>query len=361
MFEVQGGFKWPLFPLTPAILHDTDLMLPGEQQARFKRYNPSIHTWSKVLVGHIITLKAGEHIFLKGYDVNNCQDFDRLLSASQESEPHFFKNLSHEHAYVRRTLKEKKVWKARNILSSDEEEDQSQASSKITPRPLTLPRRFKAEPSDFTFGLVASDSDPTSHQTATSPHHVIKVEPTFIDLTMSDADDVAPMDDVMPAPTKKKRTCSSLSPSPSTPRSSHVMPAPTKKKCARSFSSPSPSPSTPRSSPNETEESSDDSPPAWPAAFYVVDIVRGFEKCDEARRERRSVEKAFFKCFKVPFRSTTFYNHRRNWDNASAASRDTALHAGHTSAGLWTAFLKQSCAKAVESVDKKRKKKRVPN
>jgi hypothetical protein len=76
-------------------------MLPGEQQARFKRYNPSIHNWSKVLVGHIITLKAGEHIFLKGYDVNNCQDFDRLLSASQQCEPHFFKNISHERAHVR--------------------------------------------------------------------------------------------------------------------------------------------------------------------------------------------------------------------------------------------------------------------
>jgi hypothetical protein len=114
-------------------------MLPGEPQARFKKYNPSIHTWSKVLVGHIVTLKAGEHIFLKGYDVNNCRDFNCLLSASQESAPHFFKNLSHERAYVQRTLKEKKVSKACNILSSDDEEDQSRASSKITPWPLTLP------------------------------------------------------------------------------------------------------------------------------------------------------------------------------------------------------------------------------
>jgi hypothetical protein len=142
------------------------------------------------------------------------------------------------------------------------------------------------EPSDFALSFMAFDSDPTPHQMATSLCHVVKVEPTFIDLTMSDAEDdaLAPMDNVMPAPTKKKH--------------------------ARSSSSPSPSLSTPRSSPNETEESSDDSPPAWPAAFYVVDIVQGFEKCDEAHRERRSVEKAFFMCFKVPFRSMTFYNHR---------------------------------------------------
>jgi hypothetical protein len=330
VFEVQGGFKWPLFPLTPAILRDADLMLPGEEQARFKRYNPSIHTWSKVLVGHVITLKAGEHIFLKGYDVNNCYDFDRLLSASQEREPHFFTNLPRERTFVRQAMKErqKKIAAGAMSLGSDceeAEEDQSRTRSKITSRPHTLPPRFKTEPSDYAPNLVASDSNPTS-------------QPTFIDLTMSDSEDGAiptadSMEDVTP-----------LSPTPSN------------KKRARSLSSPSASlsESTPHSSP---EESSDDSPPAWPAAFYVVDIVRGFEKCDEARRERRSVEKAFFKCFKVPFRSTTFYNHRRKWDDASAASRDAALRAGHTSAGLWTTFLECSRAKAV---DKKRKK-RVPN
>jgi hypothetical protein len=330
VFEVQGGFKWLLFPLTPAVLCNTDLMLPGEE-------HPSIHTWSKVLVGHIITLKAGEHIFLKGYDVRSCYDFDHLLSASQECEPNFFTNLPHECASVRQALKEreKKIASSTLSLSSDYEEDPSLARSKITSRPLTLPPRFnlKTEPSDHMVTL---------------PHHTVKIEPTFIDLTMSDAEDGgavrvptlmddALMDDVSPTPQKKKRT--------------------------RSFSSLSASlSSTHHSSPNETGESSDDSPPAWPVAFYVVDIVRGFEKCDEAHRERRSVEKAFFKCFKVPFRSTTFYNHRRKWDNASAASRDAALRAGHTSAGLWTTFLKCSRAKGVESVDKKRtRKKRVLN
>ena len=92
MFEVWGGFKWLLFPLTSAVLCDVDLMLPGKDHALFKKYNPSIHTWSKIPVGHIVTLKANEHIFLKGYDVMSCRDFDRLLSASQQHEHHFFKN-----------------------------------------------------------------------------------------------------------------------------------------------------------------------------------------------------------------------------------------------------------------------------
>ena len=100
MLEVQDGFTWPLFLLTPAVLCDTDLMLPGEQEVWFKRYNPFIHSWSKVLVGHIITLKACGHIFLKWYDVDNCRDFDHLHAASQASEPHFSNNLSHKCASV---------------------------------------------------------------------------------------------------------------------------------------------------------------------------------------------------------------------------------------------------------------------
>ena len=41
--------KWPLFPLTPTILHDADLMLPNEEQIQFKKYNPTIRTVTLLL------------------------------------------------------------------------------------------------------------------------------------------------------------------------------------------------------------------------------------------------------------------------------------------------------------------------
>lgn len=322
MFEVQGGFKWPLFPLTPSILRDADLMLPNEEQVRFKKYNPTIHTWSKVPIGHIITLTASEHIFLKGYDVNTCQDFDRLLSASQQRSPHFSKNLPYERAQVRQALKAKKTWKAGNtpsyVPSSDDEggEGVEEAQSKITRRKHTISPHPKVEPSDL----------------------VIKVEPTVIDLTMSDEED-----DSIHVPITHKRARSSKSSSSDS-----------------SVVSVSASSSTPHSSTTgiEIEDESDDPLPAWPTEFYVVDIVQGFEKCEEARRGRRSVEQAFVKHFKVPFRSTTFYNHRRHWEKASAAVRDEALHARRTSAGLWTTFLDHSRAEARESKTEKRDKKK---
>ena len=43
-----------------------------------------------------------------------------------------------------------------NTLGFDKEGDRSWVGSKITPRPLTLPRQFKVEPSDFALGLVTS-------------------------------------------------------------------------------------------------------------------------------------------------------------------------------------------------------------
>lgn len=303
MFEVQGGFKWPLFPLTPAVLFDVDLMLPGEEHVWFKKYNPSIHTWSKVPVGYIVTLKPGEHIFLKGYDVTRCRDFDHLLSASQQRDLHFFKNLPHERAQVRQALKGKKVSMASdNDISDDDEgerKDRPWHHLKKTTRPPLAPSRYKVKPSDSMVDLAPSDSDdgsctwpsrPVATPCTQPPQPIVKQEPKIIDLTEDD------VKDDLPAPVRKKR--------------------------ARPSSSPS-LPSTPRLSPDGTDESSDDSPvPAWPADFYIVDIVQGFEKCDEACRGQRSVPEAFVKCFNVPFRRTTFYNHRRHWDKAPAAIHD---------------------------------------
>ncbi|KAF8232625.1 hypothetical protein L208DRAFT_1271279 [Tricholoma matsutake] len=100
VLEVQGGFKWPHFMLTPAILLDVDLLLADETEGSFKLYNAVIRTWMKVRIGHVITLKDCNHIFLKGHNVIQCHNFDNLHSLSQGSAPHFSKNLPCERAYI---------------------------------------------------------------------------------------------------------------------------------------------------------------------------------------------------------------------------------------------------------------------
>ena len=106
------------------------------------------------------------------------------------------------------------------------------------------------------------------------------------------------------------------------------------------FSS-SPSPSTSTSLGHSA--SNDNNVPTWPSDFYAVNIVCCFKKCEAAHCNWASIEEAFLKCFKVPFWSTTFYNHCCHWEKASQACCDEALRGGHSPAGSWTAFLKRSC------------------
>ncbi|KAF8219075.1 hypothetical protein L208DRAFT_1343723, partial [Tricholoma matsutake] len=102
VFEVQGGFTWPLFTLTAAILSEAGLLVPGmAEETRVKKYNTYVNTWSQMPVTHIITLKPSNHIFLKGHDVTDCLNFVMLHSESQDCKPHFSNNLQQECAHVR--------------------------------------------------------------------------------------------------------------------------------------------------------------------------------------------------------------------------------------------------------------------
>ena len=102
----------------------------------------------------------------------------------------------------------------------------------------------------------------------------VKAEPMFVDLTISDPDDHCP---------SRKHPCSISS------DSSHAA------------------------------SDEDDVEHTWPTDFHVVDVVKGFDRCLKASKAHKSVEEAFFKCFGVPFKSSTFYWHRRKWKRASEA------------------------------------------
>lgn len=206
------------------------------------------------------------------------------------------------------------------MTSSEEEEEgmsQAQAMHKIPRRPLMVPQRFKTEPSDFAVGMTMLHDDEPAQRFASRPAH-IKSKPLVIDLTISDQED-----GTAPVTTARKRARSAYS------------------STSRSASSPSPSL-------GHITDSIDEDEAAWPSDFYVVDIVHCFKKCKAARRNRTSVEDAFLKCFKVPFRSMTFYNHHRHWENAPEACRNEALRAGRSATGSWKVFLKHMSLTARE-------------
>ena len=314
--EIQGGFKWPHFALTPSVLLQAELSNQDEVTSCFKLYNTSIRTWSKVQAGHVITLKAGDHIFLKGHNVTHCPDFDRLFMGQLRT-PHFSNNLQHECAHVRRALKERQMGGKKGADSGPESRASSIMSgewfsfSTLGSGPETLVPRF-----DLTISDDDDDDDTTPYAGCPlTPMHKIKLEPgttgvtlpvkvkaepMFVDLTISDSDD-------------------------------HPLVTVSRKR--------SRSPSSHAASGSSDE---DNVGHTWPTDFHVIDVVKGFDRCLKAHKTHKSVEDAFFRCFGVPFKSSTFYRYRRKWERASEACREAGLQAGYTSAGLWSAFTARS-------------------
>jgi hypothetical protein len=80
----------------------------------------------------------------------------------------------------------------------------------------------------------------------------------------------------------------------------------------------------------------------WPGDFYVVDVVKGFDLCDQARRSRGPIAETFTAVFGVPFRSTTYYKNRKQWGDASQTVRDKSLAAGRTLRGTWGVFMSRT-------------------
>jgi len=146
-----------------------------EQVVNFRLYNMTIHTWTTIRIGHIITLRDGNRVFLKRAYVIHCLEFDNLLSRSRGHNPHFSRNLPRDRAYIRQALKAKKIEAEIDIPCSEEEQEvepvekdecrswasQDTSTQACPAPPLLVPQKFKT---------------------------VIKVEPIVIDLTISDSD-----------------------------------------------------------------------------------------------------------------------------------------------------------------------------
>ena len=56
ILEAQGHFKWPHFILTEDVLDEVDLLGHAGDNTCVQLFNTTIWTWTKVCVGHVITL-----------------------------------------------------------------------------------------------------------------------------------------------------------------------------------------------------------------------------------------------------------------------------------------------------------------
>src|SRR6202042_1558377 len=92
------------FKLTDSVLIDAGFE-PGTLLLLLR--NPRFGTFAHVKVGHVITVKEGDHIFLKGLNILNCAMFDEQCEtlSSRGAQPlHLRHNLPGERGYVRHSI-----------------------------------------------------------------------------------------------------------------------------------------------------------------------------------------------------------------------------------------------------------------
>ncbi|KDQ59116.1 hypothetical protein JAAARDRAFT_57078 [Jaapia argillacea MUCL 33604] len=294
--------------------------------------------WIRVEVGYVHKVKStGEPIFLKALSVNSCPSFDKLWQGHHCPPHHIRKHLPVERVHVRESLRQLKLMSTSSSMtapsnnfievSSDENEEHSQpyhkrkatSSSDVASCPVI--RRHDASPSNISlgYGMTSRNPDP---------------DPQHSPLSFSGR----------------------LQPS-SPPRVYTVSPSPHQER------SPSVIISSPRSplqedGPSGRVDLSTWMPKSreraagtqWPRDFYVRDVVDGFERIDNAVKQREStVQEKFLECFGVEWAHRTYYEHRSRWRKAPLASQTAALEAGYSQEGLWSTFMLNNPASNAES------------
>ena len=80
----------------------------------------------------------------------------------------------------------------------------------------------------------------------------------------------------------------------------------------------------------------------FPTSFYTVDIHAAFHFKPE---NKVTMESQFERFFGVPWKSSTYYDHKTRWYNALLNARDNEIMAGYSDAGHYSSFLKAHPAK----------------
>ncbi|KAF8436850.1 hypothetical protein L210DRAFT_3505619 [Boletus edulis BED1] len=91
----------------------------------------------------------------------------------------------------------------------------------------------------------------------------------------------------------------------------------------------------------------------FPSSFYAVNLHKAFSTFKATNRLR--LETQFENFFQLPWKSSTYYNHRARWLNVPHDARDNAVTAEYTEDGQYSRFLAVHAAKDAEVKAAKRK------
>ncbi|KAG2366722.1 hypothetical protein BDR07DRAFT_1373437 [Suillus spraguei] len=110
--KMEWVSKCPYYPQWQ-LADDPELVASlGTDIRKIEVYNECLQCWIPTALSHTISLESGCHVFLRRYDVMQCNDFPELLTASKHiSRPHhLWFNMRGERDIVQTKLKAKQEW-----------------------------------------------------------------------------------------------------------------------------------------------------------------------------------------------------------------------------------------------------------
>lgn len=90
----------------------------------------------------------------------------------------------------------------------------------------------------------------------------------------------------------------------------------------------------------------------FPASFYAVDVHKAFTLKSTSKL---TIEAQFERLFQLPWKSSTYYDHKARWFSVQRDARDSAVAAGYSDAGCYINFLEAHRSKDAELKAMKRR------
>jgi hypothetical protein len=381
IFEVQDGFPWPHFFIAPSVLDRAGLLPLATDKGKsyIQLYKEDLGVWVAIDTDHVILVREGARIFLKLSTVSICDELDEYLDPPSQRSG-LRTDLTGERAFIRDMEVKAVVNKAnlhhgtRKVSSASGATLALPAQSSSHPKaPLSIKREsnlrkelpppkrsrnIKGKKREVEVIEVHSSSDNGAFNT---PFITAKLkagqEDNDIILISSDDDDLPA---VPPIKREVKKEASSshtlIKADPYLPPIKHEVKketsssrtfikadrySPTSGSTSSSYFTPSPSPEPAIHIPPIRKKS-------WPADFYAVDIDAIFRETKKFSSKGNGIQEVFEDRFKVAFKRTTFYDHRRRWRDAGKLERNIARSGGRTDAGLWSTFMVRNPAMNAE-------------
>ncbi|KZP29407.1 hypothetical protein FIBSPDRAFT_884843 [Athelia psychrophila] len=316
--KIQDSFITPYFKLTEAVLEDAGFTA-GTTHVLLR--NALVGMFARVKVGHVMTFKEKEHVFLKAIGVTTSTQFNERCevfgSKDAQPSPHFRDSLPAQRNTSSRPLS--------RLTSALRNELQGKGKAQgSVPGHL---REFRRAPNHQC--IETSQTQVLEPSPTPSPP-----EPPITMLSVEDGNDG---DD------------DELNPDGSSPGNQQECPinVDTLEDSCNQLSSYS---SQDEGSMQDEEASEEDLSTEeievskiWPSDYYVVDMVQSFRNISDYTKDGHKVMEAFgFEFLDNKFVSSSFYDHVRCWKLASQASKDVALAYGRSRVGLWSAFMENN-------------------